>query len=147
MKDEVSKLLSTHPSNTLSTGAMRILESLVDGVGTRFELAKRVGLSAHSLTTCDYLPKLRSLGLIHIKSWFRQTRHFIPIYSLGPGKDAPRPTPYTSAEKTRRHYKANREQVLLLQKIAKARRSGRCAFKRVNDPFLSAFHVFDKKQT
>lgn len=41
--------------------------------------------------------------LIHIKNWSRTYNNTTPMYKWGAGKDRPRPTPLTPAEKSREY--------------------------------------------
>ena len=55
-------------------------------------------------TFCNsYYRVLLDAKLIHVGEWLRNTRGpYIPLYSIGPGPDAPRPVPLTDAEVSRR---------------------------------------------
>lgn len=82
----------------------------------------------------QYVEYLRGIQRLHVGSWRRRTS-WGPVrkYRWGPGKDAPRPEPYTKAELSKRHRKANPERAV--DKLMQTRKS---RLKPQRDPLTSA---------
>lgn len=66
---------------------------------SKYDLASRA--------VCDQRTAQRALSalhadkLMHVASWVRCYHAWIPVYALGPGRDARKPAPMTSTHRTR----------------------------------------------
>lgn len=68
----------------------KIMRALLDGPCSMRELQHTSGLSVNTLH--GYLRALRKEGVVHISGWEKDAtgRDSLRVFSLGPGKDAPR---------------------------------------------------------
>lgn len=83
-------------SNLPASPAFTRIQSALSRRGglTRKELAAAAYVSETTLSGGGYLRQLRQQGLIHISGWRRSASgsFSIPLFSLGPGPDFPRPS-------------------------------------------------------
>lgn len=91
-----------------------IKEELARGPGTAPDIAKRTGLTNSSVCNRISGSNPGPTGEIHITAWIRKRTGGEPtaVYAIGPGENARKPIPLTSAEKraletSRRRVKAN----------------------------------------
>lgn len=91
-----------------SPSMRRIVVALVaHGPMSPEEIALEACMSESTLTHAQYLKTLRAAGLVHVFKWDRSHNGPpTPIWAAGPGKDAKRPKPYSTAEKCRRWKKS-----------------------------------------
>ena len=91
--------------NRAAPGMERLLEAIRrHGPIDYRQAAKLAGLSPTTAKNSGYLEALVSQQKIHVCDWRRgQNGPMRPIYECGPGKEAPRPMPRNSAEKSRNY--------------------------------------------
>jgi predicted ArsR family transcriptional regulator len=66
------------------------------------EAASRAGLSVNTVKNSGYLEALLTQGKIYISEWRRNRRGPMrPLYEAGEGRNQPRPSPYSGAEKSK----------------------------------------------
>lgn len=87
------------------------LAAIKDKPGTQGELQARTGLSSGSI--CRHVHALHAEGAVHIARWRRAYADtgapFMAVYKFGPGKDAPKPTPFTVQETSARYRERQRK--------------------------------------
>ncbi len=89
----------------LTPAMRRILIALDrDGDMQASEIAENAYVSPNTLSGGGYLTKLLTMRLIRVSRWMRQEGPgpFVPVYSVSPGENKPKPRPYTPAQKTKR---------------------------------------------
>ena len=93
-----------------SEGMARIVEALGTGMRmTCIEVSKASGLSPNTVKNARYLEILAQKNKIHIAAWRRnKSGAMTAVYAIGPGETAEKPTPYSCAEKSRRHREKQR---------------------------------------
>lgn len=106
----------------LTRGQKLVLEALQEyGPLDPHQIAERTGYAYRTLYNAkdDYLPGLLALKLIHVKSWAPQRGHGgapVPTYAAGPGRNAPKPAPLKTTDKSRKY----RETTGRYKKVANA---------------------------
>lgn len=90
----------------------QLLIGIQDACHSCHELAELTGLQVQ--TVRYYLNTLHSKGIIHICDWKEDARgsRILKVFSLGTGKDVPRPKPMTGKEICAR-YRAKNKQIKL----------------------------------
>lgn len=68
------------------------------------EIAETACVGVNTLSGGGYLTKLLTMGLIRVSRWERADKcgPFRPVYSVSPGENAKKPSPYTNAQKSKR---------------------------------------------
>lgn len=88
-----------------SVGLARIVAALKTRPGQTYaELAKAANLSANTVRGRGYMETLLKQQRVHVSDWRRSRGGSpCPLYSAGPGKNAPKPEALTRAEIQARH--------------------------------------------
>lgn len=78
-----------------------IADELARHPGTASDLIKRTRLTMAPVYAHLRKANPGPTGLIHVVTWHRRSSGGgpVPVYALGPGKNAPKPDPYTTSEK------------------------------------------------
>lgn len=92
-------------TNRSAPGMLTILETLKKTGPLMYrEIAEYSGLSRNTVKNSGYLDALMAQGQIHISGWKRSRNGpMSAVYSIGGGKNAPKPAPRSPAEKSRLH--------------------------------------------
>lgn len=93
-----------------------VLEALP---GTPAQIMERTGLSAG--TVSRWVTDLRNAGQAHIGKWTRTRGVFLSTIHAGPGRDAKKPKPLTSAQLTRNSRQRMRKSGEWTDRMAKDR--------------------------
>lgn len=101
----------------------RLLDKLAQEPMTAPEIAQFLCLSLVTARTA-YLPLLHARGQIHIKRWSRDAvaglgPRLRPVFTAGPGEDAPRPPKSKSATHKRWYKKLKKDPVKYSRLLAK----------------------------
>lgn len=110
---------------------------------TTLQMAQALGLCEP--TVLRNVRRLIALDMAHISSWHRNKNGPIaPVYTAGPGDEAPKPRAYTASEKSYR-YKVRNGQVGVMQilcaGIMRARRNNTVSKQSMKPPKSTAFSV------
>jgi hypothetical protein len=100
-----------------STGAH--IEKLLPATST--ELLAQLDISSEGALH-GWLTRLREAKRVRISRWIRTRSSFIAVYARGHAPDAPRPTPYTSAEAQRRYIARLKQAGLYMDYLMRCRK-------------------------
>lgn len=94
--------------NSLTTNSQahrRLIAALADhGPMTKDEMVIKAHVSRRSLISGGYMERLLDNNEVHIAGWERAGNGKpIPTFAHGPGKNVPKPTPYSDKEKHQRY--------------------------------------------
>lgn len=118
----------------------RILAALAESDMDAHNLAEVCCCAYRSLYNGQALKLLRADGSIHVAAWRRADQTGgkpRPIFRLGAGQDARRPTPLPSSAKAMAYRKRHRARINKAAKISKYLRRGRTIVEAI-DPLLAA---------
>jgi hypothetical protein len=89
-----------YPTAPLPGSTGEHIEKLLPATST--ELLAQLDINSEGALH-SWLTRLREAKRVRIGRWIRTRSSFVPVYARGHAPDAPRPTPYTSAEAQRRY--------------------------------------------